>query len=180
MQMGALSSRVLLFALGAVTLWLLPRLPWGAVAPFLFVTGLTWSFFQLSRVALASRPAKPENRGLALGTYNAVAGSSTTLAGVSSGALTQHVGYHASYFVAAFRLLGAVLVLSWLPDPASANDSSGDTKSLGSATDTREAQPSPRSECGPLSHSAQKRVASAVRREPVQVTIPNSDGSGRP
>ena len=163
-QMGALSSRVLLFVLGAVTLWLLPHLPWGAVAPFLFVTGLTWSFFQLSGVALASRLAKPENRGLALGTYNAVAGASTTLAGVASGALAEHVGYHASYFVAAFLLLGAVLVLSRLPDPASADDSTGDTKPLDSSTDMREAQPGPQSERGPLGRTAEKTAPSAPRR----------------
>ena len=122
-QMGALSARIALFLLGAVTLWLIPDLPWAAVAPFLFLIGLTWSFFQLSGVALASRLARPENRGLALGTYNAVAGASTTLAGVSCGYLVQSAGYHAAYLVAAFLLLGAVFVLSKLPDPAASDES---------------------------------------------------------
>jgi len=141
-QMGALSARLLLFVLGAVALWLLPDLPWIAVAPFLFVIGVTWSFFQLSGVALASRLAKPENRGLALGTYNAIAGASTTLAGVSSGTLAQHAGYHASYFVAALLLLGAVLVLAKLPDPASTDDPAVGARPLGSPTAAGEAQPS--------------------------------------
>jgi len=116
-QLGALSARVILFALGAGALWLVPDLPWVAVAPFLLVVGLTWSFFQLSGVALASRLAKPENRGLALGTYNAIAGASTAVAGVSSGYLAQHAGHHVTYAVAASLLLGAVAVLWRLPDP---------------------------------------------------------------
>ena len=117
-QIGALSARMLLLAIGAGAVWVVPELPWLAVAPFLFLIGLTWSFFQLSGVALASRLAKPENRGLALGTYNAVAGASTTIAGASSGYLAQHVGYHITYIAAAALLLCAVIVLSRLPDPA--------------------------------------------------------------
>jgi MFS family permease len=116
-QMGALGVRALLFAVGAGALWSVPDLPWIAAAPFLFLVGLTWSFFQLSGVALASRLAKPGNRGLALGTYNAIAGGSTTIAGVSSGYLAQHVGHHMTYITAAALLLGAVIVLSILPDP---------------------------------------------------------------
>jgi len=85
----------------------------------MFLVGLTWSFFQLSGVALASRLAKPENRGLALGTYNAVAGASTMIAGASSGYLAQHAGHHFTYIVAALLLLGSVAVLWRLPDPAS-------------------------------------------------------------
>ena len=116
-QIGALSARMMLLAIGAGALWLAPELPWVAVAPFLFLVGLTWSFFQLSGVALASRLAKPENRGLALGTYNAIAGASTTIAGVSSGYLAQYVGHHITYIAAAMLLLGAVVVLWRLPDP---------------------------------------------------------------
>jgi MFS family permease len=116
-QIGALSMRIALLAIGAGALWLVPNLPWAAAAPFLFLVGLTWSFFQLSGVALASRLAKPENRGLALGTYNAVAGGSTAIAGVSSGYLAQHVGHYMTYITAAALLLGAVIVLSILPDP---------------------------------------------------------------
>lgn len=116
-QIGALGVRMLLFAVAAVALWYVPKLPWFAVAAFLFVVGLTWSFFQLSGVALASRLAKPENRGLALGTYNAIAGASTALAGISSGYLAQHVGHHMTFLAAAALLLCAVIVLDRLPDP---------------------------------------------------------------
>jgi len=121
-QMAALGARMILFALGAGALWLVPQLPWPAVASFMFLVGLTWSFFQLSGVALASRVAKPENRGLALGTYNAVAGSSTMIAGAFSGYLAQHAGHHFTYIVAAVLLLGSVVVLWRLPDPASLRD----------------------------------------------------------
>jgi len=116
-QIGALGVRMLLFAVAAIALWYVPKLPWVAVAAFLFVVGLTWSFFQLSGVALASRLAKPENRGLALGTYNAIAGASTALAGISSGYLAQHVGHHMTFLAAAALLLCAVIVLNRLPDP---------------------------------------------------------------
>jgi len=116
-QIGALSVRMVLLAIGAAVLWRVPDLPWPAAAFFLFLVGLTWSFFQLSGVALASRLAKPENRGLALGTYNAIAGGSTMLAGVSSGYLAQLVGHHMTLIAAAALLLCAIIVLSRLPDP---------------------------------------------------------------
>lgn len=116
-QIGALSARVLLFVIAGVVLWLSIGLPWLAAVPFMFLVGISWSFFQLSGVALASRLAKPENRGLALGTYNAVAGLSTVIAGVSSGYLAQNVGHYATYGVAAVLLLCAVATLVRLPDP---------------------------------------------------------------
>lgn len=118
-QMAALGVRMMLFAIGAGVLWAVPSVPWFGVATYLFLVGITWSFFQLSGVALTSRLAKPENRGLALGTYNAVAGASTMIAGVSSGYLAQHAGYHSTYAAAALLLLISVLVLWRLPDPVS-------------------------------------------------------------
>ena len=116
-QIAALSTRMALFALGAGALWLMPEIPWAAVALFMLLVGLTWSFFQLSGVALASRLAKPENRGLALGTYNAVAGASTMVSGLCSGYLAQHVGHQYPYIAAVVLLSGAVVVLWRLPDP---------------------------------------------------------------
>lgn len=127
-QMGALSVRMLLFAIAACALWLVPEIPWLAVAPFLFLIGLTWSFFQLSGVALASRLAKPENRGLALGTYNAIAGGSTMVAGIGSGYLAQHVGHHMALLAAVALILCSIIVLSRLPDPAVADTESEATK----------------------------------------------------
>lgn len=124
-QIAALGARLSLFALAAGVLWLVPDVPWVAAAPFLFLVGLTWSFFQLSGVALASRLAKPENRGMALGTYNAIAGGSTAVAGVSSGYLAQHIGHHMTYVTAVVLLLGAVIVLDKLPDPGPTEFQSG-------------------------------------------------------
>lgn len=116
-QIGALGVRLLSFVLFGGLLWSGIRIPWEIVAPFLFLVGVTWSFFQLSGVALASRLASPENRGLALGTYNTIAGGSTILAGLASGYLAQHIGYHATHLASAALLLAAVVVLSRLPDP---------------------------------------------------------------
>lgn len=115
-QIGSLGIRMLLFAAAAGALATSPAVPWVITALFLFLIGITWSFFQLSGVALASRLAKPENKGLALGTYNAIAGASTTLAGISSGYLAQLVGYHLTYAIAAVLLLNSILVLSKLSE----------------------------------------------------------------
>jgi len=116
-QIQALSVRIALLAGAAGVLWSGARIPWPLTAPFLFVVGATWSFFQLSGVALASRLAAPENRGLALGTYNAIAGASTIVAGATSGYLAQHVGHHATYLASVALLLSAVTVLARLHDP---------------------------------------------------------------
>ena len=116
-QIGALSIRLVLFALGGLALWLRRDLPWPLVAVFLFLVGVTWSFFQLSGVTLASRLARPENRGLALGVYNAIAGGSTVLAGASSGYLVQAGGYHVSLLTGTVLLSAAVLLLFRLEDP---------------------------------------------------------------
>jgi len=124
-QIAALGTRMILFALGAGVLWLVPELPWFSVASFMFLVGVTWSFFQLSGVAIASRLAKPENRCLALGTYNAVACASTTIAGVCSGYLAQYAGHHFLYIVAAVLLVGSVAVLWRLPDPVNLGDVDG-------------------------------------------------------
>lgn len=117
-QIAALAVRAALLAVGAGVLWRVDEVPWLAAAPFLFVIGLTWSFFQLSGVAFASRLAKPENRGLTLGIYNAIAGGSSVVAGISSGYLAQNVGHEMTYLCSASLLLCAIIVLVRLPDPA--------------------------------------------------------------
>ena len=131
-QIAALTIRAALFGFGAAALWLVRSIPWVAIAPYMLLVGLTWSFFQLSGVALASRLAKPENRGLALGTYNAVAGASTMMAGVSSGYLAQLAGHHVTFAVASVLVMGAVIVLWRLPDPAGLREGiCGEDVSLG-------------------------------------------------
>lgn len=116
-QIGALSVRLVLLVVGGAALWVGTPIPWTATALFLFLIGMTWSFFQLSGVAFASRLAAPENRGLALGTYNAVAGTSTILAGVTSGYVAERFGHQATYIAAAALLLAAVILLAQLRDP---------------------------------------------------------------
>ena len=136
-QILSLGARLTLLIAGAGALWLVPQLPWVVVAVFLLLVGVTWAFFQLSGVALASRLAKPENRGLALGTYNAVSGVSTMIAGVSSGYLAEHAGYHITYIVAAALLLVAVLILWRLPDPLNHGNAKAVTASHKQQRDSR-------------------------------------------
>ena len=120
-QAGALLARAGLFLTSAIYLAVTASSPALPALVFAFVVyGLSWSYFQLSGVALASRLAKPENRGQALGMYNALAGAGWIVAGVVSGALTTWGGY-ALAFGAAAGLLGLSLaVLRTVPDPAAA------------------------------------------------------------
>ena len=117
-QVRSLIVRAGLFGLLGIYLTVSPSVP---PAPFLavyfLILGASWSFFQLSGVALASRLAKPENRGQALGLYNAIAGLGTILAGIASGILADHLGYGPTFIVAGLLLGGAILVLRRLPTP---------------------------------------------------------------
>lgn len=137
-QMSALGARALLFILGSLALWRIADPPWIASAFFLLLMGVTWSFFQLSGVALASRLAKPENRGLALGTYNAIAGACSAVAGLLSGYLVEHVGHHLAYASAAAFVCAAVIVLYRLPDALA--DSSDGRRAEGSGEPGRREQ----------------------------------------
>lgn len=120
-QMGALGARLLLFLAAAVFLSISSAVPpaW-VLIPYFLGIGISWSFFQLSGVALASRLAKPENRGQTIGLYNAIAGVGTILAGVASGYLAARIGYQVTFVAAAALLIAALLVLHWLPAPADA------------------------------------------------------------
>jgi MFS family permease len=115
-QVASLSVRFVLFSCVAVILFFSPLAPptWFLVLLFLG-TGISWSCFQLSGVALASRLAKPEYRGQALGLYNAVAGVGSILAGVCSGFLAEYAGYQATFAAAAVLIAVALGVLSRLP-----------------------------------------------------------------
>jgi len=115
---GALLARVLLFALGGASLLAWPVAPSRLLLSlFFFGVGVTWSFFQLSSVAMISRLARPEYRGQALGLYNAVAGLGTIIAGVTSGVMAQHLGYAATSFTSAILVVAAMIVVARLRIP---------------------------------------------------------------
>jgi len=115
---GSLLARVLLFALGGAFLFVSPVVPSRLLLSlFFFAVGVSWSFFQLSGVAMISRLARPEYRGQALGLYNAVAGLGTIIAGVSSGLMAQHLGYGTTLLTSAILVFAAVLIVARLPIP---------------------------------------------------------------
>ncbi len=117
-QRTALTVRLLLFAGTAVALALtqaVPPIPL-LVAGFV-VYGLTWSTFQLSGTAIASRLARPESRGRVLGLYNGLAGIGWILAGASSGYIARWVGYEATFGAGAGCLVVAVAILRLVPEP---------------------------------------------------------------
>ena len=120
-QIASISLRLLLF--GAAATYLLattsvPPVAWLAVA--FIVYGVTWSYFQLSGIALTSRLAREENRGAALGLYNALAGLGWILAGLGSSFITERAGFGTTFAIAAGLLVASLTVLYFVPDPAAA------------------------------------------------------------
>ncbi len=131
-QLWSLAVRLGLFSLLGVYLTVSNSTPSTAFLVLYFlVLGASWSFFQLSGVALASRLAKPENRGQALGLYNAVAGLGTIFAGLGSGILTDHFGYGVVFIAAALLIGGSIVVLHRLPAPHGARERIGREKVAG-------------------------------------------------
>ncbi|MFC2095694.1 MFS transporter [Candidatus Bipolaricaulota bacterium] len=117
-QMGALCVRMLLFGGFAAYLAFVGKSPPLAVLITGFVVyGITWSYFQLSGIALTSRLASEENRGLALGLYNAIAGAGWILAGVGSGFAAEQFGYPIAFAIASGLLMLSVAILASVPDP---------------------------------------------------------------
>ena len=96
-------------------------MPW-LVAAFA-VYGVTWSYFQLSGIALTSRLAREENRGAALGLYNALAGFGWILAGLGSSFVAERAGYTVSFAIAAGLLAISLAVLRFVPNPAVTGES---------------------------------------------------------
>ena len=118
-QAVAIAIRAVLFGGAAAYLVVSASTPPMAVLLGAFVVyGVTWSYFQLSGVALTSRLAREENRGAALGVYNALAGIGWILAGIGSSFVAERAGYAATFGVAAGLLLISLAVLRFVPDPA--------------------------------------------------------------
>jgi len=120
-QMGSLWTRTLLFGGFATYLALSRQAPSMIVLIAGFVVyGVSWSYFQLSGIALTSRLASEQNRGLALGFYNAIAGVGWIVAGLGGGLLARHVGYAATFGAAAGLLAISLIILRFVPDPEDA------------------------------------------------------------
>jgi len=81
------------------------------------IYGLSWSYLQLSGIALISRLARRENRGLALGLYNALAGVGWVIAGLLSGSLAEWGGYPVAFGAGGLLLLVALVILFFVPRP---------------------------------------------------------------
>lgn len=130
-QLWSLLVRLGLFALLGAYLTASGGTPSTAILVLYFlVLGASWSFFQLSGVALASRLAKPENRGQALGLYNAVAGLGTIFAGLGSGILADRLGYGPTLLASALLIGGSIIVLHRLPAPRPVQKKKADRKPL--------------------------------------------------
>jgi len=117
-QLTTIAARLVLFLATAVFLAFAPGRPSMAAMLIGFaVYGFTWSYFQLSGIALVSRLAKPENRGLALGLYNALAGVGWVVAGLASGFLAEWGGYQTAFGAGAGLLVVALAVVLTVPQP---------------------------------------------------------------
>lgn len=124
-QMGSLWARVLLFGGFAAYLAVFEKSPPLSVLIAAFIVyGISWSYFQLSGTALTSRLASEQNRGLALGLYNAIAGTGWILAGLGSGLVAERAGYPMTFAIASGLLVLSLIILLFVPDPTA--ESSGD------------------------------------------------------
>jgi MFS family permease len=92
-QQGALAVRLLIFIAAALYLTISEAVP--------------------SVLVLA----KPEYRGQTLGLYNAIAGVGMIIAGVTSGFLSEYIGYQATFAASALFIAASLLVLHRLPSP---------------------------------------------------------------
>ena len=117
-QMGSLWARVLVFGAFAAYLAVFEKTPPLAVLIAAFIVyGISWSYFQLSGIALTSRLASDQNRGLALGLYNAIAGTGWILAGLGSGLVAERAGYPLTFAIASGLLVLSLIILLFVPDP---------------------------------------------------------------
>jgi len=122
-QIGTVAARLVLFATTATFLaFSVARPPVILLVVGFAVYGLTWSYFQLSGIALVSRLARRENRGLALGLYNALAGVGWVVAGLAGGMLAEWSGYQVAFGAAAVFLLVALWILVSVPKPTPVPD----------------------------------------------------------
>jgi len=116
-QIAAVGLRTVLFAVVAGLAAGPWRTPTAILVGAFVLYGFSWSYFQLSGVALTSRLAKPANRGLALGVYNAAAGWGWILAGIGSGLISERFGFAAAFAAGAGLSAVALAVLHWVPEP---------------------------------------------------------------
>ncbi len=117
-HMTSLWVRVILFGVFATYLAFFRAAPATILLVAGFVLyGITWSYFQLSGIALTSRLASEQNRGLALGLYNAIAGVGWILAGLGGGLLAEHAGYAVTFAASCGLLALSLVILLFVPDP---------------------------------------------------------------
>ena len=122
-QITTIATRLMLFlAVTAFLVFVEATPPTLTLLVGFAVYGFTWSYFQLSGVALVSRLARPENRGLALGLYNALAGVGWVVAGLGSSLLAGWGGYPAAFAASACLLVIALVILFTVPQPATAGE----------------------------------------------------------
>ncbi len=122
-QMGSLWMRILLFGGFAAYLAFSRESPPLAILIAAFIVyGITWSYFQLSGIALTTRLASKQNRGLALGLYNAIAGAGWILAGLGSGLVAERAGYPLTFAIAGGLVGISLVILLFVPDPAMASN----------------------------------------------------------
>jgi MFS family permease len=118
-QMSALWARTLLYGAFAVYLAFVNESPPVAILVAAFIVyGISWSYFQLSGTVLISRLASENNRGLALGFYNAIAGIGWIIAGIGSGQVAARFGYSMTFGIASGLLVLSLVILLFVPDPS--------------------------------------------------------------
>jgi MFS family permease len=82
------------------------------IAFFFLLTGVSWAFVNVCAVSIISKRAPMEQRGQALGTYNALSGIGSILGAFTGGYLADH-SYLIDFLFAAAMVGIALLILFW-------------------------------------------------------------------
>ncbi|MFC6989856.1 MFS transporter [Haloplanus sp. GCM10025708] len=112
LQLGALSTRVVLFPLvGLVGLLASPALRAVGIGVVFALVGLTWAVVAVTAAGLVSRIAPADVRGEALGLYAALSGLGGGIGGITGGLLAHTFGYRLAFVAAGLLVFGSILVL---------------------------------------------------------------------
>ncbi|MEM3507670.1 MAG: MFS transporter [Candidatus Bathyarchaeia archaeon] len=83
-------------------------------ALFMAILGLTWPLFWVPTSTMLINLADRDKLGIAQGGLNSIVGTSSVLASILSGYLTQYIGFQFNFFISAFLTVLGLLILSLL------------------------------------------------------------------
>jgi len=110
-----LGVRVVIFAAAPLFIYLEGH-PWAAfvfIAFFFLLTGVSWAFINVCAVSIISKRAPVEQRGQALGTYNALSGGGNILGALIGGYIADFSYTVDFLFAAGMCAIALVILFGW-------------------------------------------------------------------